>query len=134
MRNIRCDVRGETLFFTSKQENLQNFNILLLLRKLREICLSTALQQNSVDHPIYSVHVVYQICKDSYSSLAIVNTPLNLCSVCGGLGLACLDKIHIRHAFRRCVKSDNTLDCRITTLELAFSRRYISKISCVILL
>ena len=62
-----------------------------------------------------------------------LNTPLNLCSVCGGLGVVCLGEIHVGHAFRGCVKSDNTLDSRITTLELAFSR-YISKISCVILL
>ena len=67
-----------------------------------------------------------------FMRMAKLNTPLNFCSVCGGLGLACLDEIHIRHAFRGCVKSDNTLDSRITTLELAF--RYISKISCVIIL
>ena len=30
----------------------------------------------------------------------VPNTPLKFCSVCGGLSLACLDKIHIRHAFR----------------------------------
>ena len=51
--------------------------------------------------------------------LSHVNTPLNLCSVCGGLGVACLGEIHIRHAFMGCVKSDNTLDSHITTLEPA---------------
>ena len=60
---------------------------------------------------------------------------LNLCSVCGSLGLACLDKIHIRHALGDVLRViTHSRDCRITTLELAFSRRYISKISCVILL
>ena len=53
------------------------------------------------------------------------NTPLNLCSVCGGLGLACLGIFHIRHAFRGCVinKSDNAHenymgDLDLTTLPL----------------
>ena len=59
------------------------------------------------------------------------NTPLNLCLVCGGLDLACLDKIHIRHAFRGCVKSDNTLDSDIMTLEPAvLASLYIENLMC----
>ena len=44
-RHIRCDVRGETLFFTGK-ENLQKCINQLLLGEKRQSCLSTALQQN----------------------------------------------------------------------------------------
>ena len=89
----------------------------------RLICLNAKRQQTRDGHTMHG-----------RASLTSINTPLNLCSVCGDLGLACLDKIHIGHAFRGCVKSDNTLDFRITALELAFSRRYKSKISCIILL
>ena len=56
---------------------------------------------------VLQVHVLY-----------VLNTPLNLCSVCGGLGLACLDKIHMRHAFRGCVKSDITLDSHAVLASL----------------
>ena len=69
--------------------------------------------------------------KAQYCYVRMLNTPLNLCSVCGGLGLACLDKIHVRHAFRGCVKSDNTLDSRITTLEPAvLAPLYIENLMC----
>ena len=64
-------------------------------------------------------------------TISTFNTPLNLCSVCGGLGLACLGEIHVWHAFRGCVKSDNTLDSRITTLEPAvLASLYLENLMC----
>ena len=47
-RHIRCDVRGETLFLRVKKIYKKCINKLLLGKK-RQICLSTALQQNNMD-------------------------------------------------------------------------------------